>query len=152
MVEQIKTDDRYSYVVFTTFNASHSLTTKENKHSHTFRVKVVLEEKDTNFDTFTNIENIVKEYLSKYKGKYLNECASFQDKIPTIETICSVLYTELLELLQVKNDYTLLRFELGDAPTRSISVGKKVCITSTNHYYDLEYIKEQVRKLNYANE
>lgn len=91
------------------FNASHSNTSDLTKvHTHSFVVSTYL--KYSEMIRYDEVEKSVKEYLSKYKGKCLNE---FFEKEPTIENVASYLFEDLDEII---GDHNLVTLELSDSP------------------------------------
>lgn len=93
------------------FNASHSNTSDLSKvHTHSFVVSTYM--KYHEHISYDATEKQIKEYLSKYKGKCLND---FFEKVPTIEHVAEYFFEDLDEIIGGNNLVTL---ELSDSPVQ----------------------------------
>lgn len=126
--------ERHLYTIETTFNARHSTGNNSNIHAHTFIVRLVLRNTRKDLRPFSEYENAIDEYLTKYRGHFLNVLDCFKDFEPTLENICYVLYRELKEFFDREGYYEVLRVEIGDNPTRTLSLGEKVYISTVNRF------------------
>ncbi|MDD6794857.1 MAG: 6-pyruvoyl-tetrahydropterin synthase-related protein [Clostridiaceae bacterium] len=98
-------------------NISHDNGTNSKVHYHTIEITMYIRNTVESFEGYDKIESIIKKYLDKYSGKYLNEMEIFAENLPTIENIGEVFYKELKELL-VKDSYELVKLEITETPTR----------------------------------
>ena len=111
------------------FNASHSMTDEDNMHAHSFILKLFIKKETDTFVEFSEYEKIIKEYIEKYRGKYLNY---FFDDIPTLENLCIHFFEDIEEILSDTNDFTLISVELGDSPIKSVKVGNEIIASRAN--------------------
>ncbi len=126
------------------FNAAHSMSDITGKHPHTFSC-IVLISKDANVYTpFFEYENHIKKYFNQYRGQYLNEHSRFKSILPTLENMADVFFKDIEKILTDEPHFTILRLELGDSPTRVVSVERDFFVGTTLYNYteeDLQKIK-----------
>ncbi|MBQ7925057.1 MAG: 6-carboxytetrahydropterin synthase, partial [Lachnospiraceae bacterium] len=74
-------------------------------------------------------EQAIKQYLLKYRGKYLNELDEFQEMLPTIENICEVLYKAIGQIVH-RHGTRLVQIEVGDSPVALYAIGERLLLGS----------------------
>ena len=85
------------------FSAAHIIPSHpgpcKNLHGHTYKVKVFVESEKLNslemVIDFSDLNKILKEVVSNFDHKYLNELKEFEGIIPTAERIAFVIYNEI---------------------------------------------------------
>lgn len=97
------------------FNASHSNTDdRANLHTHSFVVSIYM--KYSQHLAYNIIEKDIKQYLSRYKGKCMND---FCEKTATIENIADVLFRDLDIII---GDNNLITLELSESPVALLRI------------------------------
>lgn len=125
---------QYKYKFY--INASHYVMINGNKgdiHSHCFELVVELlshnpaEDKEarTNVLSFTQVENVIEEALSKYQNVLLNDVDPFGQIFPTVENLC-MEFKNVIETVLWGEPWKILSVELSETPTRSYII---VCDT-----------------------
>lgn len=102
-------------------NAKHSVNFQGKEspiHPHTWEIVVSLRVEDTDFISFTSLENLLEGYFEQYEGKYLNELQPFKDNHPTMEYMGQLFYKHLNTLMKGM-ELTLYRIEISENPTRT---------------------------------
>lgn len=100
------------------FNASHSNTNDLTKvHTHSFVVSTFV--KYHEHMAYNKMEMQVKEYLSQFKGKCMND---FLEKEATIENMGDYLFAGLDEIIG-NND--LVTLELSDSPIQLLRIRRE---------------------------
>jgi len=128
------------------FNASHTLSTKDKIHSHTFWVKLYIERDSMQFVEFFKYENQIKKYFEEYSGKCLNDTKSFENIIPTLENICRIFFEDIQKMFADNDAFNLIKLEVGDGPVGSVSIGSGVIAGDSDIYIE-DNIMEEYRRL-----
>ncbi|GKX67917.1 6-pyruvoyl-tetrahydropterin synthase-related protein [Inconstantimicrobium mannanitabidum] len=105
-------------------NVSHSInssTETTKPHSHTLEIALLMKQETSEFIGYEELEKKVHQYLSMYKGMYLNDIEPFNIIEPTIENIGNEFYEKIKQILVV-NDFSLLKLDISETPTRIFSV------------------------------
>ncbi len=130
------------------FNAMHNMTPEkdEGKHTHSFLVILYMEVENMDLDAQNMCDRDLKQYLSQYNGRYLNEMEQFQGKLPTIEVICETIYPDT-ERIAAMHGMSQIQIEVGDSPVSLFALGSKLLLGgSYRHISDESYntYKEQL--------
>lgn len=130
------------------FNAMHNMTPEreEGKHTHSFLVILCMEVEYMDLDAQNSCEKELKQYLEQYNGKYLNEMEQFQNVIPTIETICEILYVDT-ERIAASYGMEQIQIEVGDSPVALFAMGKKLLLGGSYSPVSDEKYEEYREKL-----
>lgn len=97
------------------FNASHSNTTDLSKvHTHSFVVSTYV--KYIEHVSYNKMEKEVKEFLSQFKGRCMND---FIDNGATIENMGDYLFEQLDQII---GDNNLVTLELSDSPIQLLRI------------------------------
>lgn len=114
------------------FNAFHNVMPEqpEKRHAHTFIVNVCIEVAHMDIARQNECGDRLREYLARYRGVYLNELEQFYEKIPTIETICEILYGDI-KAIAGQYEGRLLNLEVGDSPVAMFSMGEQLLLGFT---------------------
>ncbi len=89
------------------FSAAHIIQSHpgpcKNLHGHTYKVRVFIESEKLNslgmVIDFSDLNKILKEVISKFDHKYLNELKDFEDLIPTAENIAFIICKKIKKVL-----------------------------------------------------
>lgn len=113
------------------FNALHNMVPDqdEQKHMHSFLVVASMEVNEIELQLQNACEQAVKQYLSRYRGKYLNELDEFKEMLPTIENMCEVLYEAVGQIAQEYHIH-LIQMEVGDSPVAMCAMGERLLVGS----------------------
>lgn len=123
---------RYQYKYKFYINASHYVMLKGKKgdiHSHCFELVIELlaqEQAESSMErasmlSFTEVEQVIENALSKYQNVLLNEIWPFDQISPTLENLC-VEFKKLVEEVLKGQGWTVLSTELSETPTRSFII------------------------------
>lgn len=93
----------YELLVEETFDAAHALRGYEgpceNLHGHTWKVQAYLQGEKLNklglLEDFKVIKKALREILSAYDHKYLNEVPPFNKENPSSENLARVIYEQM---------------------------------------------------------
>lgn len=122
----------FKYYIFKYYlNALHSIDEKNiTPHNHTFTISLSLNPL-IGSDTlnFSKIDKVIIDFLSEYKGKYLNALPLFTNKSPTIENIGELFFTELSTLLS-QNSQHLIKLDISENPLEVYSVSDRILLPS----------------------
>lgn len=118
------------YTISTTVNAMHD--TGRGRHAHTFKMQFLLRYTGKDFQNFAIYEELIEEGVADYKGAYLNELPEFENVTPSVENLCMSVYKRAKALFNTNDNYDLIRVEVGDSPTRSVSVSDTVNIMAVH--------------------
>jgi len=123
------------------FNASHTVTTMDRLHAHTFWVKIYIEVNVDAFVSFMTYERQIGQYFEKYSSQCINRMSSFEGIVPTLENMCKVFFKDIEAIFNEVDEFSLVEIELGDGPIYSTSVGHKIIagnadIVISDDYYE----------------
>ncbi len=113
---------RYRFKVY--LNARHKISfhnSTSNIHPHTWELVLYVNKTSENFIRFSDIENIITDFLSEYEGKCINELKPFDEINPTMENIGDSIASDLSEILS-KNGWALFSLEISENPARTYIV------------------------------
>lgn len=120
-----KLQDNYHQYRFNFYlNASHGIYIDGEMgevHSHTWEICINAVKSENNFVMFSDVENVVEQYLSQYQNKLFNEFKPFDVVNPTLENITSYLLDQLQEIMNSKGWY-IFSIEVSETPTRSFVI------------------------------
>ncbi len=108
------------------FNASHSIGGFESKHTHTFKVNVYIQRDTAGFVEFSDYENEISQYFEQYRRRYINAFEKFEGKPATLENMCKVFFEDVKAIFDGIDDYTLVKLEICDSPTKSVSYSEMI--------------------------
>ncbi len=108
-------------------NATHSMDRDlNNAHGHTFTITLYIHDlSKKGFLDFSGINNMFHPYLDQLSGKYLNDLDIFQELLPTIENIASVVY-ETLKKIMMNEEYDLIQIDICENPLRVYSISDRL--------------------------
>lgn len=112
-------------------NALHSMDDKkENAHAHTFTISLYLEDLGIKgFIDFKQLDHIVKNFLDRFVGNYMNVIEPFDKILPTIESMATIFYEELKLMLSDMN-YDLIKLDISENPLRVYSISDRLYLGS----------------------
>lgn len=102
-------------------NARHSVNVNNldpNIHPHTWEIVLNIIKSDEGYLNFAKIEDEIKQFLSKYEGKYLNQLPPFDRELPLMENIGEVFNNYIVKIL-INKGWELSRLEISENPTRT---------------------------------
>lgn len=117
---------KYTFKLHSAHNLNPSLN-EQQAHYHTFKVVLYIQNMETSFVSYDDIEKIIEDYLTQYEGKYLNNTTTFKNINPTVENIGTVFYDNLKQIM-VKHQFHLLKLEINETPTRVFSISEKIIL------------------------
>lgn len=117
------------------FNAEHSPQAAnrpkmdvEKKHSHTFQIVLYVGVYDAGGQhLFGDMDRNVREYLSQYEGKYLNDMAQFDGGGTNIEDIGEVFYEDLKRQMEDRG-FRLYQLEISENPLCVYIVSNRIML------------------------
>jgi 6-pyruvoyl-tetrahydropterin synthase len=109
------------------------MTDEDGKHVHSFILKLYIRKENENFVEFNKYEKIIKEYIEKLRGNYLNYIF---DETPTLEYLSLRFFEDIEEILSDTKNFTLVSLELGDSPIKSVKVGNEIIASRANLFID----------------
>lgn len=121
---------QYKYKFY--INASHYVMmngTKGAVHSHCFELVIELlslRQQESGVErsdilSFTDMETVIDDALSKYQNVLLNDIWPFQQLSPTVENLC-MEFKDVIEKRLQDEPWRILSIELSETPTRSFIV------------------------------
>lgn len=128
------------------FNASHTFSTRDKIHSHTFWVRLYIERDTMQFVEFFKYESAIKKYFDEYSGKCLNDTERFLDLLPTLENISKVFFEDIKNMFEDSEAFRLIKLEVGDGPVGSVSIGNGVIAGDSDIYIE-DSVFEEYRKM-----
>ena len=132
------------------FNASHSIGGFEDKHTHTFKVNVYIQRDTAGFVEFSDYENEIKNYFEQYRRRYINSFKAFEGKPATLENMCKVFFEDVKKIFDGIDDYTLVKLEICDSPTKSVSVSEIIFAGDADTYISDECYKNYVEAVRHG--
>lgn len=119
------------------FNASHyiELENAETVHPHTFHVCFFIENNQGTFVPYEEVEGYIKNLLSQFRGRCLNNVEAFSDTVPTLENICYVIYKEI-DNYCLSLGLDLVKVGISDNSISWYSLSELLIIDATNITYD----------------
>lgn len=100
-------------------------------HFHNFTITLYVNSINKQVDENYNLENVVNEWLQKYRNRPLHEFEIFNGKETSIESMGDTFYDHLCELIE-NEEYELIRLDIEENPIRSYSVSKYLLDKSVN--------------------
>lgn len=116
--------NQYKYKFY--LNANHSIVIDDRVgeiHPHTWEIVMDALKVVEGFVQFSEVENTVEGFLSKYQDKYINDVDPFDTVNPTLENLCEYINIALGELLLEKG-WLILRIEMSETPARSYIIDR----------------------------
>jgi 6-pyruvoyl tetrahydropterin synthase-related domain len=112
-------------------NASHTIrgSGAGQAHGHTFELCLYIEKNTDDFVEFEQIEELINQYLNRFRGRLLNSIEPFDRLLPTVENLGRVFYGALSEPLR-RDGYHLIRLEIGETPLSTFSVSDALFVGS----------------------
>ena len=71
--------------------------------------------------SFTDMENLIEDSLSRYQEVLLNDIEPFDRLSPTVENLC-MEFKRVIEKRLESEDWRILSVELSETPTRSFII------------------------------
>lgn len=105
-------------------NATHSLLMqgiKTGEHQHTFGVVLYLLAGNEEELPFYKVEKIVREYLDRYSGNFINNIPPFDEVSPTIENMGEIWCHDIGGILK-EQGFQMVGFEIGETPVSTFVV------------------------------
>lgn len=138
------------------FNAEHSPEAadhlqmdEEKRHSHTFQIVLYVGADDTGGQhLFGDMDQNVREYLSQYEGKYLNDMQQFNGRT-NIEDIGEVFYEDLKKKMEDRG-FRLYQLEISENPLCVYIVSNRIMLhtrSDRESRQGIENILAQKKKL-----
>jgi len=124
------------------FNASHTIGSFEDKHTHTFRVNVYIHRDIASFVEFADYEKALKTYFEQYRRRFINSFEKFEGLPATLEYMCWVFFEDIKKIFDGIDAFTLVKLELGDSPTRSVSVSEIVIAGDSDMFISNDLYKK----------
>lgn len=132
-----------------------------NIHPHTWELQLSIIKKEKDFIQFSETEEIITNYLSKFENKFLNELTYFKNITPSTENLGEILFKELNKLLINKN-WVLISLKISENPSRTYSIEldeihalnnvESIYESSTDFMNDDEQIENNIQKTKKENE
>jgi 6-pyruvoyltetrahydropterin/6-carboxytetrahydropterin synthase len=117
---------KYSFKLHSAHNLDSSLT-EQQAHFHTFQIVLYLNNQNSAFVSYEDVEKIIEDYIKQYEGKYLNDTTSFENINPSVENIGIVFYDHL-KTITIAHGFHLLQLEISETPTRVFSISETIMI------------------------
>lgn len=129
----LKGDDRMKncYIFKYYVNAAHSTDNQiEHSHNHTFTISFWIEHPGEKKEVlFNKADTMIKKYLEKFSGKYLNAEPDFAGLNPTLENIGEVIYDQMTKNIK-STGFDLLKVEICENPLKVFSVSSQILLPS----------------------
>jgi len=90
-------------------------------HSWEIVIKFTKKEKSEDYDYFTYMEDLIKNYLAIYENQLLNQIPPFDNINATLENIARVFYTHIRNILD-RHGFMLLNLVISESPSRRIEI------------------------------
>lgn len=120
------------------------------RHSHTFQIVLYAGASDVGGQhLFGDMDRNVREYLSQYEGRYLNEMAQFRGGGTNIEDIGEVFYEDLKRQMKDRG-FRLYQLEISENPLCVYIVSNKIMLhtrSDRESRQGIENILAQKKKL-----
>lgn len=120
------------------------------RHSHTFQIVLYAGASDVGGQhLFGDMDQNVREYLSQYEGRYLNEMAQFRGGGTNIEDIGEVFYEDLKRQMKDRG-FRLYQLEISENPLCVYIVSNKIMLhtrSDRESRQGIENILAQKKKL-----
>jgi len=118
------------------FNASHTISTMDKVHAHTFWVKLYIKKDTLEFVEFINYEKEITDYFEGYRRKCINEFEAFKDSGASLENMCRVFFEDIKKVFEGIEEFSLVKLELGDSPINSVSCATEVIAGEAGIFID----------------
>jgi len=119
---------RFYYNLTFYLNGEHWITHPEGNrgetHPHSWEISIKFARKnedDQQFEFFTELENLIKNYLAIFEGQLINEVPPFDTINATLENMAKVFYKQIRNILD-KNGFILVRLALSESPNRCVEM------------------------------
>lgn len=100
---------------------SHSVTGSiEDAHSHVIEIEFLIRAEKEDFLSFSSMDRLLQDNLSRYQNKYLNEFDEFDGQV-TMEGICETLY-KTMEGKFADAGWLIMRLSVSETPLRTYSI------------------------------
>ena len=87
-------------------------------HPHTWEIIISVVSAQEDMTPFTNIERRMEAVMDQYQDKLLNDCATFNKIVPTVENAAKYFFRLIQDNL-IQEGWILMMLEVSETPTRS---------------------------------